>query len=461
MTKQHPTIPLHRRVARPITIALALPGALGLFGLLVGCVRVDRTPESAEPEGFVAADVAVAWNARILDLAEAEDGFLTLKGVRSAALLHLAMHDALAAMVPRYDPFVPGAAAGAAEVRPGDQVAAANAAAYSIARSQYPDRLEVLNAERAHWAGKQGGTEAEAVGERAAAAVLATRQEDRWNEEATYVWHPMGPGVYAEFEEHSGTPNGFVFGAGWAEVTPFALRSPDQFRSPPPPDIDSDAYTRAFDEVREYGRRESALRTADEAHLAMWWKEFVEKSHNRLARELVSTDGLGLQEAVRLFARLNMAIFDGYVSSFDSKFHYNHWRPYTAIRWASHDGNPDTREEHDWTNLHDHTYAFPSYPSAHGTVCAAAMTVMESVFGASRPFEMTILAVDAAGPGSPSVRNDPPTRSFENFAEAAEECSASRVYLGIHFRYDSEAGTELGRRVGGEVLAGPLQAKGG
>ena len=67
---------------------------------------------------------------------------------------------------------------------------------------------------------------------------------------------------------------------------------------------------------------------------------------------------------------------DGYIGSFDAKFHYNHWRPYTAIRWAAHDGNPRTEPDPNWNNLHRHTYAFPSYPSAHGTACAAAMTVM-------------------------------------------------------------------------------------
>ena len=71
-----------------------------------------------------------------------------------------------------------------------------------------------------------------------------------------------------------------------------------------------------------------------------------------------------------------MSIFDAYVDVFDNKFHYNHWRPYTAIRWAANDGNPDTEPDPEWTNTHRHTYAFPSYPSAHGTACAAAMTVL-------------------------------------------------------------------------------------
>jgi membrane-associated phospholipid phosphatase len=143
-----------------------------------------------------------------------------------------------------------------------------------------------------------------------------------------------------------------------------------------------------------------------------------------------------------------MAIFDGYVSVFDSKFFYNHWRPYTAIRWADQDGNPATEVDGQWDNLHRHTYAFPSYPSAHGTVCSAAMSVMADTFGERRKFTMETREVDKAGPMSGKIKMDPPTRSFGSFPAAALECSLSRVYLGIHFRYDSLGGNALGNAVG-------------
>jgi membrane-associated phospholipid phosphatase len=399
-------------------------------------------------QGSAPSDVVVAWNERVLDAGEAEDGFLTLKGLRTATMMHLAMHDALSAIEPRYGSY---RLSGVSE--DADPVAAANEAAYAVAVSQYPDREASFAEVRSRFAAGAGAAAmARSLGEQAAAVVLATREGDGWDAAPEYQWHPMGPGVYAEFNEHSGTPEGFVFGAGWALARPFALSSPGQFRSAPPPEIASDAYTRAFDEVRDVGAAMSESRTADQAHLAMWWKQFVEKSHNRLARELVTAEDPGLWAAARMFALLNASIFDAYVASFDSKFHYNHWRPYTAIRWASNDGNPDTAEDPDWTNLHVHTYAFPSYPSAHGTVCAAAMTVLADVFGENRPFEMTMREVDSAGPLSPPVMMDPATRSFTSFAAAAEECALSRVYLGIHFRYDSEAGTLLGRKVGERVL---------
>ena len=408
-------------------------------------------PAAAGPAAAT-ADVVLAWNARLLAAAEAEDGFLTLKGVRTAAMMHVAMHDALNAITPRYAPYAYHGHAPDA-----DPVAAAAQAAFAVASSQYPGEAPRLRAELERFLAQaaEGPPRRRGIslGESVAHAILARRDGDGWNTEAQYAWQPMGPGVYAEFDEHSGTPKGFVFGAGWAQVRPFLMRSPDQFRSPPPPDVASDAYVAAYDEVREVGRFQSRTRTADETHLALWWKEFVEASHNRLARDLASISGLDPWQAARLFALLNMAIFDGYIASFDAKFAHNHWRPYTAIRWAANDGNPRTVPEADWNNLHRHTYAFPSYPSAHGTACAAAMGVMANVFGARRGFTMRIPLVDSAGPGSPKIAPDPPTRSFANFDDAAMECALSRVYLGIHFRYDSIQGNRLGSTLAGYGLS--------
>ncbi|MDF1573135.1 MAG: vanadium-dependent haloperoxidase [Bacteroidales bacterium] len=241
----------------------------------------------------------------------------------------------------------------------------------------------------------------------------------------------MAPGVYAEFNEHSGTPEGFVFGSGWAKAQPFLLTEQGHFRSPPSPEINSDAYTIAFNEVKEVGCFESETRSTDQSHMAMWWKDFVENSHNRLARDLVHVENLNFWEASRTFALMNMAIYDAYVNVFDNKFYYNHWRPYTAIRWVDNDGNPDTELDADWNNLHKHTYAFPSYPSAHGSASSAAMTVLSYTLGTGNAYQftMTIEEVDMAGPFSEKIKMNPPTRSFNSFFEAGMEAAMSRVYL--------------------------------
>ncbi len=416
--------------------------SVALLALAAGAVADEPGPQPTSA-------LVPAFNERLFDIAVAEDGLLTLKGVRTAAMMHIAMHDALAATGGPYEAFVLDAAGEGA-----DPAAAAAHAAFAVAVDQYPDRRDDLAVERDRWLALTGGGEAAArLGRAAAAAILESRADDGWDNEPEYRWHPMAPGVYAEFAEHSNTPEGFIFGAGWGTARPFALPAHDHFRAPPPPAISSAEYTAAFDEVKIAGRFQSPVRTIDQTHLALWWKDFAERSHNRLARELVQREALDLHRSARLFALLNVAIFDAYVSVFDNKFHYNHWRPYTAIRWAENDGNPDTAAEPTWTNLHRHTYAFPSYPSAHGTACAAAMGVLADTFGDDYAFTMTTATVDLAGPFSGKIEMMPPTRTFGRFSDAAMECAMSRVYLGIHFRYDSVEGNRLGRLVGDYVVA--------
>ena len=103
-----------------------------------------------------------------------------------------------------------------------------------------------------------------------------------------------------------------------------------------------------------------------------------------------------------------------------------------------------------WNNLHQHTYAFPSYPSAHGTASSAAMRVLSHTLGTGDEytFTMTTTKVDSAGPFSGKMKMDPPIRTFESFSEAGLQAAMSRVYLGIHFRYDSEEGHRLGNAIG-------------
>ncbi|MGJ8662605.1 MAG: vanadium-dependent haloperoxidase [Marinicella sp.] len=397
------------------------------------------------------ASMVSSWNQKLIETAVREDGLLTLKGVRTATMMHLAMHDALNLVVPRYKTY-----SSAGLDLEADPVVAMIEAAYVICNEFYPESHEAWLAEKMRWLDDDMTTKAKnrgkQLGRSVARTIIQNRANDRWNGETEYQWHPMAPGVYAEFNEHSGTPKGFIFGAGWANVQPFALTSSQQFLSPAPPQINSEEYTKAFNEVKELGRYQSTVRTEDQTHLALWWKEFSEISHNKLARELVQQQDLGLLETSRLFALLNMSIFDAYVNVFYNKFHYNHWRPYSAIMWAENDGNPDTEADLTWTNTHQHTYAFPSYPSAHGTACTAAMQAIAEVFGDDMAFTMTTSEVDSAGPFSEKMTMEPTQRSFRNFSEAAMECSMSRVYLGIHFRYDSIEGNKLGAKIGNYVV---------
>ncbi len=410
---------------------------------VISCKSNETSTDAFKP------DVVLQWNEKIMELAIEKDGLLTLNGVRTEAMTNVAVHNALNAIKPTYTFYKYSGNQPKA-----NPIVASSQAAFEVAKLSFPESeselknlLDKFIKNIPDGESKKLGIE---LGKKTASEILKIRNSDSWDGEADYTWHPMAPGVYAEFNEHSGTPEGFIFGSGWAAATPFMLSSQHQFRSPAPPEINSQDYTKAFNEVKDYGSTESKVRTKDQSHYAMWWKDFVEKSHNRLARELIIKEGLNLWEATRLMALLNMTAYDAYINVFDNKFHYNHWRPYTAIRWASNDGNPDTEEDKKWNNLHKHTYAFPSYPSAHGTASSAAMRVLSYTLGTGDEytFTMTTEEVESAGPFSEKVKMDPPSRSFNSFSEAGFEASISRIYLGIHFRYDSDEGHRLGNAIG-------------
>jgi len=410
---------------------------------LLSCKANDISIDTYKP------DVVLQWNEKIMELAIEKDGLLTLNGVRTEAMTNIAIHNALNAIKPTYSFYKYSGNHPRA-----NPIAASSQAAFEVAKICFPESESELKSLLDKFIKNIPNGESKKLGillgKETASEILKVRNTDSWDGEADYTWHPMAPGVYAEFNEHSGTPEGFIFGAGWASATPFMLSSQDHFRSPPPPEINSQDYTKAFNEVKEYGSTESTMRTKDQAHLAMWWKDFVEKSHNRLSRNLILKEELNLWEATRALALLNMTIYDAYVNVFDNKFHYNHWRPYTAIRWAENDDNPNTDPDEKWNNLHKHTYAFPSYPSAHGTASSAAMRVLSNTLGTGDQysFSMTTEEVESAGPFSEKVKMDPPSRSFNSFTEAGLEASMSRVYLGIHFRYDSDEGHRLGNVIG-------------
>ena len=139
-----------------------------------------------------------------------------------------------------------------------------------------------------------------------------------------------------------------------------------------------------------------------------------------------------------MFALINMSLYDGYIAIFDSKYEYNHWRPYTAIRQAALDGNPATVADPNWESLRP-APPFPEYVSGHAAATAASMDILGRTFGDNVSFTM---ATTTAPP-------EMPTRSFRSFSAAAAECADSRVRVGFHFRYATDAGLVLGRAVAG------------
>ena len=284
-----------------------------------------------------------------------------------------------------------------------------------------------------------------AVGQAAAAAILALRAEDGAVGPFLNLNCPQdtNPG---EYQCTPGTP--FIAFEGWENVTPFVLKHSSQFRPGPPYAVRKKKYTEDFNEVKSLGGdgiTTPSERTADQTEIALFWRESSPLQWNRIARTVSVDQGLDLWENARLFGLLNLALADGYIAMVDTKNHYNYWRPVTAIQTGDTDGNPDTTGDPGWTPLRP-TPADQDYASGHSIEGGAGAEVLKQFFGTDQINFNDCSTTLPAG----STCNDPSPvlRSYTSFSQAAAENAYSRILIGFHFRKAVEEGTEYGRKIG-------------
>jgi membrane-associated phospholipid phosphatase len=268
-----------------------------------------------------------------------------------------------------------------------------------------------------------------------AEAVFAMRARDGWNAAGT-TRAGTAPGQWRP------TPSRFEpsLDPQWANLLPFALTSPNQFRPSGPPVPGSAALREAAATVASIGAIRSSVRTPTQTEIARYWSDaigtYAPAGHwNAIAVELVEPLNLGMASEAELFARLNVAMADAGIAVADAKYTYWFWRPITAIRTGGAGVGPLP----DWTPLLE-TPNHPSYISGHSGFSGAAAIVLTQQFG-TRPFTF----VSASLPGV--------ARSFTSFDQAAEEAAASRVYGGIHFPFDNAEGLATGHAVGAWTLS--------
>ncbi len=438
-------------------VLMVVASTLGSAGTVLA------TPSHAAGSG-TPLDAVLVWSENAGDAALA--ACLTPTGnplheSRMYAMTHLAMHDALNAIDRRYQPY---AFFGHASSRASTDAAVATAAhdvlvsvldripdpfpracidaAIEGVEADYVAALDVI----ADGPAKRKGVN---VGARAAAAILALRADDGSDTPLLDFAYPQGtqPG---EYRFTPGTP--FAFAPGWADVTPFVLRRSSQFRADAPYAVTDAAYTADFEEVKRLGGNGTTTpsdRTAEQTEIALFWVESSPLQWNRIARTLAAEEGLDLWEQARLFGLLNMALADGYVGSFETKYLYSFWRPVTAIQLAATDGNPDTDADPTWTPLVG-TPPIPDHDSAHSVEGGAAAQVFKRYFGTNRiSFETCSLTLPA---GSTCTDAGSVTRAFTSFSQAANENALSRILVGFHFRHAVESGVEHGRRIGNRAV---------
>jgi hypothetical protein len=284
-----------------------------------------------------------------------------------------------------------------------------------------------------------------AVGRAAAATVLALRASDGSDTGLLDFGFPQGtsPGEWIFTPDRP-----FAFAPGWGHVAPFVLDDPAQFRPGPPPALDAPEYATDLNEVKALGGdgiTTPSARTAEQTEVALFWLESSPLRWNRIARTLSTSRRLDPWKSARLFALLDMAMADGYIGSFDTKYHYRYWRPVSAIRAADSDGNPATAGDPTWTPL-ETTPPIPDYDSAHAVEGGAAAAVFRRFFGTDR---ISFRACSFTLPAG-STCNDPApvSRSYTSFTQAADENGESRILVGFHFRTAVREGIEHGRRIG-------------
>ena len=357
---------------------------------------------------------------------------------RHMAMVHVAMSDAVNSVQGKYARYV----AKGELARDASAEAAASSAARQVLLQAYPNQKAAIDEAHAKSiAGIPDGpakTAGLALGEQIAALVLADRAADGTGAPDTYrpitapgVWVPTAPPIFAQY----------------AQAKPWVLRSADQFRPGPPPQLASATYARDYNETKNLGGAKSTARTAEQNDAVKFWtQQNISPAWQEAARTISAAKGLSLAENARLFALLNMGMANTFINDWDAKFTYNFWRPVTAIRNGDQDGNDATDRDAGWTPSNA-TPMHPEYPSQAAIVAGSSAAILELVVAgaAGVPFTVTDLV-------DPKL-----TRKFTSITQLSNEQCDVRVWGGIHFRNSLEVGVDMGRKMSAYLVENSLK----
>ncbi|MEA5620007.1 ScyD/ScyE family protein [Cronbergia sp. UHCC 0137] len=384
------------------------------------------------------SDVVLDWNATLLN-AIYEDKTTPPIASRNMAITQTAVFDAINSITGTYENyhFTGTAPTGASPE------AAAASAAHQVLVNLYPQQKDYFdNALTASLAEITDGTAEDngvTFGRTVADNILSLRSADGSTNTVTYTpgtnpgqWQPTAPGFASGLLPQ------------WGQVTPFGLTSGNQFRPDGVPALNSADYTIEFNQVKDLGSINSTTRTTEQTEIAKFWADgsgtFTPPGHwNQIAQNVAAEKSNSLVDNARLFALLDISLADAGIAAWDAKYHYDFWRPITAIQNADSDGNADTIADASWKPLLT-TPPFPEYVSGHSTFSGAAETILTELLGNNVSFTTNSL-------GIPGV-----DREFDNFTDAANEAGISRIYGGIHFNSANVEGLATGRSVGNYVL---------
>ena len=290
------------------------------------------------------------------------------------------------------------------------------------------------------------------AGHAAAAAMLAARERDgrfgpsQWvRNPAAGHWQPLiNPANGQEILD----PTPWVGG-----VTPFLLESSSQFRSVPPPALNSAAYAKEFNEVKSLGRATGSTRSTDQTYFAKWWQSAPTRSWNEVARQLITRNDLDAADAARLFAMQNLSAADASINCWNDKYYFDFWRPWNAIPRAAEDGNDATIADAGWTALI--TAPYPEWPSGHNCQDAAHVAFLRMFFSDAPSGGFQITSVSAL-----LTTTEAKVRTFDTFSQPLAELIDARIWAGLHYRAGDVAGQVLGLNVANYATANYFQPVG-
>ena len=436
------------RVAALAFVAAAL--VLAAFAAATTHARAVTTSKTSKTSTApVSAQVALDWNATAVDAVRAAR---TLDGVPPGApprplfqpegLLYLsyvqaAVYDAVTHLDHRYQPYHRFTA----NPHSASLQAAVIAASYhtlvfslgdpgGVLATQYAAALAALPADASTAHGI-------AVGQAAAADIAALRANDGRNAiiSAPYGQGPAAPGLWV----FAPPPSLQSAQTPWlAFMRPWTLTSSAQFRTPPPPALASAQYATDRNETRAYGALNSAVRTPEQTAIAYFWNANVINQYNQTLRAVATQHGMDLVDTARLLAMGMMVTADAGMACWDAKYHYQFWRPITAIRNADIDADPT------WSPLVT-TPNHPEYPSAHGCVTSALAQVLAHALGTEN--------IDVTFPGAQGGATTLTTsRHFATVQELDSQVVNTRVWIGFHFRNSVVVGEDVGTAVANWAL---------
>jgi hypothetical protein len=453
-------VPTHHEAARSLTIL---------------------TVEQLEERCLLSADPILDWNAVALEVNRVSysggvtnDEIGPTRSSRALAIEHVAMFDAYNSIHQKFTPYL----VIAPNSHNASDVAAVAQAAHDTLLAMYPSQQPYIDtaltealASVPDGIRKTRGIE---CGSYCAQAILTARTNDGSEIAGSYV--PDGA-VGHHVADPLNPDQGFLTPA-WGGVTTFGIPSVDSVQTPTVPDMHTDEFTQAFNQVYALGAENGSTRTTDQTEIGIYWGYDVARGlgdppriYNQIARVVAQQEGNTVGQNARMFALINVAMADAGIQCWGVKYRDIFWRPIVAIRRADEIGNPDLVQDTSWVDLGapksnplpgetNFTPPFPAYTSGHATFGGSAFKMMANFYQTddinfSIPFDF--ISDEFNGVTRDVHESIPPLilnyvrqilpRHYDSFSQAAAENAASRIFLGIHWRFDAIQGVSAGDRI--------------